>query len=64
MPAYPTPAQEAAFLTAATKMLAGLPFVQRYAWYTLTGAHDGGTTILFSDGAAQTAVGQAFKGAP
>jgi len=64
-PVYPTPTQQAAFLSAATKMLAGLPFVQRYAWYTLTGAHNGGTTILYSDGAtAPTAVGTAFKQAP
>lgn len=63
-PVYPTPDQQAAFLAAAAKMLAGLPFVQRYAWYTLTGAHNGGTTILYSDGTTQTAVGRAFKEAP
>jgi hypothetical protein len=65
-PVYPTPAQQAAFLTAAAKMLAGLPFVQRYAWYTLAGTHNGGTTVLYSDGASpsQTAVGRAFKEVP
>jgi hypothetical protein len=65
-PVYPTGAQQAAFLTAATQMLAGLPFVQRYAWYTLAGTHNGGTTVLFSDGASpsQTAVGRAFKEVP
>lgn len=64
-PVYPTQTQQAAFLTAAAKMLAGLPFVQRYAWYTLAGAHNGGTTILYSDGTTTvTAVGNAFKEAP
>jgi hypothetical protein len=65
-PAYPTPTQQAAFLTAATKMLAGLPFVQRYAWYTLTGTQNGGTTILYNDGTTTTptAVEPAFKEAP
>ena len=64
-PTYPTSAQEAAFLTAASKMLAGLPYVQSYAWYALTGAHNGGNTILFGDGATTpTAVGSAFKAAP
>jgi hypothetical protein len=60
-PIYPTQAQQAAFLTAAAKMLAGLPFVHRYAWYTLAGARNGGTTILYSDGTSPTAVGKAFK---
>jgi len=64
-PSYATPAQEAAFLTAATKMLAGLPYVQRYAWYTLTGTHNGGNTVLFGDGkTTPTAVGKAFKEVP
>jgi hypothetical protein len=65
-PVYPPQAQEAAFLTAATKMLDGLPFIQRYAWYTLTGAQSGGTTILYSDGgnSAATAVGRAYKEIP
>lgn len=64
-PVYPSPTQEAAFLTAAAKMLAGLPFVQRYAWYTLTGARNGGNTILYSDGTmTPTPVERAFKDAP
>jgi hypothetical protein len=64
-PAYATANQEAAFLTAATKMLTGLPFVQRYAWYTLTGKQGGGNTILYTQGpTTATAVEKAFKRAP
>lgn len=64
-PAYATPAQEAAFLTAATKMLARLPFVQRYAWYTLTGTRNGGNTVLYTHGpTTPTAVEKVFKKAP
>ena len=64
-PTYATPSQEAAFLTAATKMLRGLPYVQRYAWYTLTGKQAGGNTILYTHGkTTPTVVERAFKAAP
>jgi len=64
-PAYATRTQEAAFLTAATKMLAGLPYVQRYAWYTLTGTRNGGNTVLYTGGrTTPTAVENAFRKAP
>jgi hypothetical protein len=63
-PTYPTSAQEAAFLTAATKMLTGLPFVQRYAWYKLSGSSGGDTILYGGANASATAVGQAFKEAP
>ncbi|MCF3960261.1 glycoside hydrolase family protein [Streptomyces fuscigenes] len=48
-PRYPTPKQQADFVTASTTMLNGLDFVQRYAWFTLstrtspTGLYDGTT---------------------
>ena len=61
-PVYPTAAQQAAFLTPAAKMLATLPFVQRYAWYTLTGNKVGGTTILYNNGTTTpTTVESAYK---
>jgi len=64
-PSYATPGQEASFLTAATKMLATLPYVQRYAWYTLTGKKAGGNTILYTRGpSTATAVEKVFKKAP
>ena len=65
-PTYPTSAQEASFLTAAAQMLSELPFVQRYAWYSLTDSAAAGNTILYSDGVntSATAVGEAFKKLP
>ncbi len=61
---YPSDAQQAAFLTAATKMLADLSYVQRYAWFALPTWPTTGSTGLFSAGAASTEVGRAFKAAP
>jgi RNA polymerase sigma factor (sigma-70 family) len=58
---FPTEAQQAAFLTAATKMLDGLPFVQRYAWLALPTSAGSGTTGLFGPGPAVTPVGRAFE---
>ena len=64
-PTYATASQQAAFLTAATKMLTGLPFVQRYTWYTLTNKQTGGNTVLYSRGpTTATAVEKVFKKAP
>jgi Glycosyl hydrolase catalytic core len=49
-------------LTAATKMLATLPFVQRYAWYGLSSTGTAkGTTALFDAAAAPTLVGMAYE---
>ncbi|BCB83546.1 hypothetical protein Psuf_008590 [Phytohabitans suffuscus] len=56
---FPTQAQQAAFMTASAKMLGGLPFVQRYAWFGLP-ATDKDQTGLFSSGTTPTAVGRAF----
>ncbi|HEY6790234.1 MAG TPA: glycosyl hydrolase [Trebonia sp.] len=64
-PTYATASQEAVFLTAATKMLTGLPYVQRYAWYTLTDKQTAGNTILYTHGpTTATAVEKVFKKAP
>lgn len=62
-PTYPTDAQQAAFVTAATKMLDGLPYVQRYAWFALPTSAGSGTTGLFNPGPSVTQVGQAFEAA-
>jgi hypothetical protein len=62
-PTFPTQAQQAAFLTAATTMLAGLSYVQRYAWFALPVSTGSGTTGLFSSGAVVTPVGRAFEAA-
>jgi RNA polymerase sigma factor (sigma-70 family) len=62
-PSYPTDAQQAAFLTAATQMLATLPYMQRYAWFALPVSSGSGTTGLFGSGAVATEVGRAFEAA-
>nr|WP_230416539.1 glycoside hydrolase family protein [Micromonospora tarapacensis] len=61
-PRFPTETQQAAFLTAATTMLAGLPYVQRYAWFGLP-ASDQDRSGLFRTGSQATAVGRAFQAA-
>ncbi|MGH3210193.1 MAG: sigma-70 family RNA polymerase sigma factor [Trebonia sp.] len=58
---FPAEAQQAAFLAAATKMLDGLPYVQRYAWFALPTSTGSGTTGLFNPGPSVTQVGQAFE---
>ena len=63
-PYFPTQSEQAAFLTAATRMLAGLSYVQRYAWFALPSAPDTGTTGLVNADAVPTEVGHAFKAAP
>jgi hypothetical protein len=61
---YPTDTEQAAFLTAATKMLAGLPYVRRYAWFGLGTDDAGPGTTLFRSGSTLTAEGEAFRSAP
>ena len=60
---FPTEAQQAAFLTAATTMLDGLSYVQRYAWFALPTSAGSGTTGLFDPGPSVTQVGRAFESA-
>ena len=60
---FPTEAQQAAFLTAATSMLDGLSYVQRYAWFALPASSGSGTTGLFDEGPTATEVGRAFQAA-
>jgi RNA polymerase sigma factor (sigma-70 family) len=60
---FPAPVQQAAFLTAATTMLDGLSYVQRYAWFALPTSAGSGTTGLFGPGPSVTEVGRAFESA-
>jgi len=62
-PVTPTPRQQAAFVTAATAMLQGLSFVQRYAWFGLEATPTDGSMGLFRSGAVPTAAGHAFEAA-
>ncbi|WP_374102262.1 hypothetical protein [Micromonospora sp. U21] len=59
---FPSQAQQAAFLTAATRMLGGLPWLHRYAWFGLP-ATDKDQTGLFRTGSDATAVGRAYQSA-
>ncbi|MFC0508984.1 sigma-70 family RNA polymerase sigma factor [Micromonospora costi] len=59
---FPSQAQQAAFLTAATRMLGGLSWLHRYAWFGLP-ATDKDQTGLFRTGSQPTAVGRAFQAA-
>lgn len=61
---FPTPAQQAAFLTAATQMLRGLSYVQRYSWFGLPATAEDGSAGLFGPGAVSTAAGRAFQVVP
>jgi hypothetical protein len=63
-PAYASANQQAAFLSAATSMLAGLSYVHRYAWFALPAESLSGSAGLFQAGAVATAVGRAFESAP
>ena len=60
---FPTEAQQAAFLTAATRMLDSLSYIQRYAWFALPTSAGSGTTGLFNPGPSVTEVGRAFEAA-
>jgi hypothetical protein len=60
-PRYPSEDAQAAFLTAATAMLDGLPFLKRYAWFALPAADSGPSSGLYRSGPAVTTVGRAFQ---
>jgi hypothetical protein len=60
---YPSEAQQAAFLTAATAMLDSLPYVRRYAWFGLPATSGMPNSGLFGNGPAVTPVGTAFEAA-
>ena len=58
---FPSARQQAAFVTAAAKMLGKLGFLQRYAWYALPASQGDGTAGLFRAGAIATRAGRAFE---
>jgi hypothetical protein len=60
---YPSQAQQAAFLKASTKMLAGQRGVERYAWFALP-ATKGSGTGLFTEAGTPNRIGTAFQGLP
>jgi hypothetical protein len=60
---YPSESQQAAFVTASTQMLDGLPYLQRYAWFGLPASDTAPSSGLFRGGPVATAVGRAFEAA-
>jgi RNA polymerase sigma factor (sigma-70 family) len=60
---YPTDTQQAAFLSAASTMLAELPYVRRWAWFGLPASGSGPSTGLYRSGPAITPEGRAFRDA-
>jgi hypothetical protein len=60
---FPSPGQQAAFVTAAASMLQRLSYVQRYAWFALQATPADGTAGLFRRGAVASAAGRAFEAA-
>jgi RNA polymerase sigma factor (sigma-70 family) len=61
-PKYPSASQQASFVTASTAMLAGLSYVERYAWFALP-ATNGSGTGLYVDARTPTAAGVAYRAA-
>jgi RNA polymerase sigma factor (sigma-70 family) len=60
---FPSEKQQAAFVTASTKMLASLSFLKRYAWFALPADDSGPSTGLFRSGPTATDAGKAFEAA-
>jgi RNA polymerase sigma factor (sigma-70 family) len=60
---FPTDRQQAAFVTAAARMLDGLTYLQRYAWFGLPADDGKPSSGLFHSGAVETAAGRAFEAA-
>lgn len=58
---FPTDQQQAAFVTASTKMLDALPWLQRYAWFGLPAKDGEQSSGLFHDGPVETPAGKAFE---
>ena len=61
---YPSATEQQAFVTSSTAMLAGLPFVERYAWFSLATPDQGGDgTGLYRPNGTWTAAGVAYRAA-
>jgi RNA polymerase sigma factor (sigma-70 family) len=60
-PKFPTQAQQSAFVTNAAAMLDSLPYLERYAWFSLPSQGD--DTGLYNGSGQPTQVGLAYKAA-
>jgi hypothetical protein len=61
-PMFPSQEQQAQFVRSSTAMMAGLSFVERYAWFALPSAKPGDTG-LYLDGRTPTMAGAAYRAA-
>ncbi|MDH6218638.1 sigma-70 family RNA polymerase sigma factor [Streptomyces pseudovenezuelae] len=60
---FPSPQKQADFVTASTKALDGLSYVQRYAWFGLGADPSKPSSGLFTNGTTATVAGRAFQAA-
>ncbi|MEV7342242.1 sigma-70 family RNA polymerase sigma factor [Streptomyces sp. NPDC093544] len=60
---FPSPTEQAAFVTASTKALDSLSYLQRYAWFGLGADPSKPNSGLFTNGTTTTAAGRAFQAA-
>jgi len=60
-PFVPQPAVQAAFLAEADSMMTALPYVERWAWFSLTPFSGGGSAPLYDDSGSVTQVGDRFR---
>ncbi|MFF7334660.1 sigma-70 family RNA polymerase sigma factor [Streptomyces sp. NPDC008150] len=60
---FPSPSQQAAFVTASTKALDALPYLQRYAWFGLGADPSAPSSGLYTNGTTPTEAGTAFRAA-
>ncbi|RCG31799.1 glycosyl hydrolase [Sphaerisporangium album] len=60
---YASDAQQAAFVTASTRMLTTLPYVKRYAWFGLSASARKPGSGLFHENGTPTKAGRAFQSA-
>jgi hypothetical protein len=60
---FPSPQQQAAFVTASAKALDGLSYLQRYAWFGLGADASKPSSGLFTNGTTTTPAGRAFQAA-
>jgi hypothetical protein len=63
-PAYPTAAVQIDFLRGAFAMLNALPYVERYAWWTLYADSPEETAGLYDGQNRATPTGEAFRAMP
>ncbi|MFI5954477.1 glycoside hydrolase family protein [Cryptosporangium sp. NPDC051539] len=60
-----SPEQQSAFVTASTKMMDGLSFVERYSWFKFSPPKEGGQagTTLYNEDGSRTTMGDAYRAA-